>query len=309
MQGLWLASLALLALGSALWLFQVADRRQREQRVNQYVEAQIERQQSSRVAESAEDAAPDLLASQGVREDWDNILLRAGIASARAYTARAVLLMVSVVAVCALLIGPWQALFALVLLIAGLALSLWMKIDKRRNKMTEQLPDFLETMVRLITIGNGMGTAFQTAATSVQAPLLDLMERAHQLTRVGVEIDTALHQVARLYRFKELELVAAVVGVAMRFGGRSDQVLERMAGFMRDLQQARQELFAMSAEVRLSAWILALLPVGVAALILVANNELFMTMWEDSLGKMLLFAAVGLQALGSFLLYKMAKAI
>ncbi|MCK9507216.1 MAG: type II secretion protein F, partial [Pigmentiphaga sp.] len=86
-------------------------------------------------------------------------------------------------------------------------------------------------------------------------------------------------------------------------------VLERMAGFMRDLQQARQELFAMSAEVRLSAWILALLPVGVAALILVANNELFMTMWEDPLGKMLLFAAVGLQALGSFLLYKMAKAI
>ena len=51
-------------------------------------------------------------------------------------------------------------------------------------------------------------------------------------------------------------MVAAVVSIALRFGGRSDQVLERMAAFMRDVSQARSELSASSAEIRLSAWIL-----------------------------------------------------
>ena len=125
----------------------------------------------------------------------------------------------------------------------------------------------------------------------------------------GGELDAALVHVSRLYGLKELYMIAAVVSLAMRFGGRSDQVLERMAAFMRDVAQARNELSASSAEVRLSAWILALLPVGIAGFIIVTNNNLFMGLWHDPAGFKMLVTAVALQIGGSYWLYRMAKSI
>jgi len=118
-----------------------------------------------------------------------------------------------------------------------------------------------------------------------------------------------LRHVSRQYGLHELYLIAAVVGVASRFGGRTDQVLERMAAFMRDLQQAQHELVAMSADIRLSAWVLALLPLGLAGFIVVFNNALFMNMWNDPVGWKLLVGAVVLQAAGCYSLYRMARSV
>ncbi|CPL55718.1 type IV pilus assembly protein [Bordetella pertussis] len=127
--------------------------------------------------------------------------------------------------------------------------------------------------------------------------------------RSGKDLDAALHQVSRQYQLRELFLVSAVIALALRFGGRSDQVLERMAAFMRDLEQARDELTALSAEVRLSAWILALLPIGLALFIIIFNNQLFMGMWHDPMGFRLLVFAMLLQAGGSYWLYRMARSV
>ena len=118
-----------------------------------------------------------------------------------------------------------------------------------------------------------------------------------------------LLQVSRQYGLRELFLVSAVISLALRFGGRSDQVLERMAGFMRDLEHARDELTALSAEIRLSAWILALLPIGLGLFIITFNNALFVGMWNDPLGFRMLLVAAGLQIGGSYWLYRMARAV
>src|SRR3546814_77350 len=166
--------------------------------------------------------------------------------------------------------------------------------------MVSQVPDFLDMMVRLMTVGNSLGSAFHGAAAKINDPLLEVVERASSLNRSGKELDVALRQVSRQYGLHELYLMAAVVGVAIRFGGRSDQVLERMAVFIRDLDQARHELVALSAEVRLSAWVLALMPLGIACFILFFNNELFMGMWYDDAGRKLLIGAVVLQIVGSY---------
>jgi tight adherence protein B len=245
----------------------------------------------------------------GLRGRWENLLLRAGVDAGPRYYAPIVLAVI-ILPLAALLFGG--VLAACVMIILVLALSyfrLWYVASKRREKMVRQLPGFIDALVRLITIGNSLGSAFHTAVTSVDPPLFDVLERSNQLSRAGMELDASLFYVARLYRFKELELVAAVIGVALRFGGRSDMVLERMAGFMRDLQQAREELHALSAEIRLSAWILGLLPVFVAGFIVIFNNEMFMGMWDDPVGQNMLFGAVVLQIVGSYWLYRMAKSV
>ncbi|MCY1562657.1 hypothetical protein D9M68_1000910 [compost metagenome] len=76
---------------------------------------------------------------------------------------------------------------------------------------------------------------------------------------------------------------------------------------MRDREQAEHELVAMSSETRLSAWILGLLPVCVAAFMIMNNPSYFLGMWNDGTGRMLVLMGVGLQASGGLLLYRLAR--
>lgn len=302
-----LAGLALaLMLGAAL-LWRHASRGARRAASSAFLENQLNR---------VRDARPDddtfAAGSRAMRSGllgWDRLLLVAGIRQSPGFYLRLAAPPFGGAALAWLLLGGLSGAVTLVLVAVLEYFLLWLRADKRQRRMIAQLPAFLDNIVRLVTIGNSMGSAFQTAAANTDEPLREVVETAASLSRSAKELDAALVHVSRLYGLKELYMIAAVVSLAMRFGGRSDQVLERMAAFMRDVAQARNELSASSAEVRLSAWILALLPVGIAGFIIVTNNNLFMGLWHDPAGFKMLVTAVALQIGGSYWLYRMAKSI
>ena len=239
---------------------------------------------------------------------WDRLLVRAGVRQSVALYVRIFVPALALALLTGVLAGALAAWVTLAMLSIAWYFGLWLRADRRQRRLLAQLPTFLDSMVRLITIGNSMGAAFQTAAQGTDEPLREVVEKASALSR-SKDLDVALAQVARQFDLKELQLLSAVIGLALRFGGRSDQVLERMAALMRDVSQARSELVATSAEIRLSAWILVLLPLGIAGFIVIANNALFMGLWRDPAGFKMLMSAMGLQLLGSYFLYRMARSI
>jgi Flp pilus assembly protein TadB len=161
---------------------------------------------------------------------------------------------------------------------------LYTRAQKYRTRLTQQLPGFLDNTVRLVTIGNSVQAAFQMAAASTKDPLQSVMEKAASLARAGMDLENAVAHVARQTRLDELHLLAAILRISVRYGGRVDLLLERVANFMRDREQAEQDLSAMTAETRLSAWVLSLLPVAVCCLIISFNASYFLNMWNDASG-------------------------
>lgn len=197
---------------------------------------------------------------------------------------------------------------ALFLAVGVLAVfCLWLRLQKRRRFLIGQLPGFMDTMVRLITIGNSPHAAFQSAAAAAKQPLRGYMDKVSSLMRAGVELEPALLHVARSIRIQQLVLLGSVLGLGVRYGGRADILIERMANFMRDDEQADRELEALSAETRLSAWILGMLPLLVGGFIIVTNAGYFTTMWADPTGQKMVFTGLFLQVLGAGLLYRMAR--
>jgi tight adherence protein B len=285
-EALALASLAVVLAIGAVLLWRHADRRARRAASSAFLESQLQR--------GRDEAAADAPFAENTREfrsgfsGWDRLLRLAGLRQSAGLYVRIALPVVVGAALAWTFLGALSGAVTLLLLAVFAYFLLWLKADKRQRRMISQLPAFLDNIVRLLTIGNSMGAAFQTAAAAADEPLREVVETAAGLSR-SKELDAALAHV--------------------RFGGRSDQVLERMAAFMRDVAQARNELTASSAEVRLSAWILALLPVGIAGFIIVANNNLFMGLWQDPQGFRMLLTAVCLQIGGCYWLYRMAKAI
>lgn len=200
-----------------------------------------------------------------------------------------------------------RAIGLAVLLLLGGTFAVWLRVQKMRQQLVRLLPGFLDIMVRLIAVGNSTQTAFQTAVGSTKRPLREHMDSTMALVRAGFDIDQALLQTARKVRVPEMFLLSAIIGLGVRYGGRSDALLERVAHFIRDREESEEELAAMSAETRLSAWVLGLLPIVVGGTIMLTNGDYFARMWNDPTGRSLVYGAAGLQLAGVVMLYRLAK--
>jgi tight adherence protein B len=306
-QALALMSMALLMLAGAVELWWGATARRQARKSLAHIEQSLVG--AVQVQRSAGPSALNIPKTKGELPS-DALLLRADLPAGWRIPVIFVL-----VAACIGLAGWWRVgsvwIVPLLLGVYCAACWLWlrMRIEKLQNKFIRQLPDFLDGIVRMSHIGNSLPMAFQATLPSVQPPLRTVLDRAMQSVRAGLDLDRALEVASRPYRLEELELLHVVLGTGMRMGGRADQILQRMSDFMRDLSHARQELKAITAETRLSAWVIGLLPLAVAAFMTVGNPAFFMPMFTQPLGHKILLLALGLEAFGGLLLYRLARSI
>jgi tight adherence protein B len=305
---LWLLAAALLLTGTGLWLWQRAQQRSQQDISAAFVNRQLQgMQQAQKEPQDTNQVAPQLQVSI---EALRHFFLRAGIQHPSGKLYLQLLLPGIGLTLLALILGGGLSAIGTLLLYTMLVyFYFWLRTAKLQRTMLRQLPGFLDTLVRLVTIGNSIGSAFQTGILSTEGPLRVVLDRANRQVQAGVELEHALRLQAAIYRFKELDLVAAVIGVSSRFGGRSDLVLERMAAFMRDLEHAQNELVSLSAEIRLSAWIMGILPIAIGIFLVIFNNNMFAGMWQDPVGKKMLLGAVVLEVVGGYGLYRLAKTV
>lgn len=305
-EALWFGCLALLLLGGGLMLWSEAVRRREREASRAFVRAQTE-QINARYqpnVEAVPAGVPDTL-----QRAWIDALRRADIEPTRRFYA-----LVSVPAVLFVLAawavsGMLSAAMALAIYVMIAAFLFWNRTRRMNERLLQQLPGFLDGVVRLMSIGSAVPAAFQAASANTEPPLRNCLTSTTQMQRAGKDLDAAVLVVGQQYRVNELVLLASVLRLSLRYGGRADIVMERTAAFMRDRQQAQRELLALSAETRLSAWILALLPMVVGGLIIMFNAAYVLSMWRDPFGRTLIMAAFGLEVIGALALARLAKSL
>lgn len=321
-----LASIALLLAAAGLLLWQWAAGRQARRAAGRHLERQIRaeagREEPAFDLRRANSAEPEAASASPWHDAVEAapVARKTGLAALQlpgalhnvvtVKTLATLLLAGLLLFLCVGLLANWlSATGVLLIMLLLAAFWLWLRVQRFRRQLAGQLPPFIDAMVRLIAIGNSTHAAFQLSIPSTQPPLRGYLEGASSLVRAGAELDQALHQMARNVRIEEMYLLAAILGLGVRYGGRADVLLERVGHFMRDREQAQLELMAMSAETRLSAWVLGLLPVVVGLAIVMLNAGYFARLWNDPSGKMMVFGALGLQALGASMLYRLARLV
>lgn len=306
---LWIVAAAILLLAGAILLWQNAQLHQRQDATSAFVDQQI-RSMGQNQSVTLEDTDAEALSMPRVESNvWSKFCLRAGILPTPWFYIVLVVPGVVFTLLAAVFGGVLSVIFTILLYVTLCYFRLWLKAVRRHQKMVHQLPAFLDTMVRLTIVGNSLESAFQATVLTTEEPLREMLDRSNRLVQAGMDLEHALLQKARVFRVVEMELIAAVIGVALRFGGRADTVLERMAAFMRDREHAQNELVALSAETRLSAWILGLLPIGLGVFMIIFNNNMFVTMMDDPIGRNMLLIAALLEVIGAYSLYRLAKSV
>jgi tight adherence protein B len=201
------------------------------------------------------------------------------------------------------------AVLGLVLPLLVLRLFVGLRYQRRMRRMIEQLPQLLDHTVRSLKSGRTLGDAVLHSIDVAGYPLNEAMSRVRRNVHMGITLPDAVQDFAELYERDEFQLFALGLRVNYRYGGNASELLENLIRLIREREQAARQLRAMTGETRMSAVVLALLPVGMVGYFLVVNPSYLLHMWTDDVGRKMLVVAFSMQTLGCLALWRMLRSI
>jgi tight adherence protein B len=158
------------------------------------------------------------------------------------------------------LAGPLAALFGLLLpaLIARMVLAT--RAARRRKAFEDQLPDVLQLVTSALRSGYSLPQALDALTRQTAEPARTEFTRVMFESRVGRELSESLAGVARRMQSTGFEWVVAAIDINREVGGELAQVLSTVAETIRERQQLNRQIDTLTAEGRISAYVLTALP-------------------------------------------------
>jgi len=208
------------------------------------------------------------------------------------------------------LLGGWFGLAAM-LLAPPFVLRAYVswRYERRVQRMIQQLPSLLDYTVRSLKSGRTLADAVLGAMDASTDPLREAMMRVDRNVRLGVSLDEAVDDFAELFDRDEFRLFALGLRINQRFGGNASELLENLIKFIREREQGARQLSAMTGETRMTAAVLAALPVLLVGYFLLTNPGYLIGMWHQPTGQHLLLTALLLQVGGCVALWRMLRSI
>jgi tight adherence protein B len=181
--------------------------------------------------------------------------------------------MVTAAAVLFALIGPIGALLGAVAVPFVSMAVVRTRIDRRRRRFDEQLPDLLQLVVGALRSGFALPQALDVVANQAAEPAGTEFRRVMFESRVGRDLTESLQGVADRMRSTPFEWVVSAIDINREVGGELAAVLETAAKTVRERQQHERQVLTLTAEGRLSAYVVTALPFVVFLAIGLTNPD------------------------------------
>jgi tight adherence protein B len=202
--------------------------------------------------------------------------------------------------------GPLTVLF----LIAGAVIP-WLylgnKASRRIKAFNAQLAEALQLTSGGLKAGLSLAQAVDTIVREGTEPMAGEFRRALVETRLGVEIEDALDGVAERMSSEDFRWVVMAIRIQRQVGGNLAELLLTVAGTLREREYLRRQVKTLTAEGRLSAWVLGGLPPVFLVYLVLTQGDYVSPMFNTALGWGMLVLAGCLLAVGAFWMSKTVK--
>lgn len=180
-------------------------------------------------------------------------------------------------------------------------------ISKRRRKFDDQVPDTLHMFAGGLRAGHSLLRAIDAAAQENEAPMAEELSRVVNETRIGRDLGAALADVAERTASEDFYWISQAIEIHREVGGDLAEVLDHVGETIRDRNQVKGQVRALSAEGRISALVLMALPI-LMFFGLVLFNPLYASVFTTTLvGFAMLGSAVIFLSIGGFWLSRLIK--
>lgn len=175
------------------------------------------------------------------------------------------------------------------------------RLRKQRQLFADQLAPHLEELASTMRAGHGLVSGLAEMVRSAAEPSRGEWGRVLADERFGMALDAAMRALARRMDCSDVEQVALVASLHHRTGGNMAEVLDRVAEGVRERADLRRELNALSAQARLSSWVITALPPGLIGVMLVVNPQYMRPLFHGT-GIVMVAIAVVLVIAGSLVM-------
>jgi Flp pilus assembly protein TadB len=189
----------------------------------------------------------------------------------------------------------------------GTRFALSFRIKRRRAAFSEQLPDVLQFIAGSLRSGFSLAQGLDAVVREDTQPAADQFSRALAESRIGVELEDALDKIADRMESPDLRWTVIAVRIQRDVGGNLAEVLGNTVETMRDRAHLRRHVRGLSAEGRLSAYILVALPIFVGGFIFLTRRAYLRPLYTTSVGLAMLGFAVLMIAGGALWMSKLVK--
>jgi len=182
----------------------------------------------------------------------------------------------------------------------GTLLFLTVRTDRRANHFADQLPDALQLVIGSLKAGFSLPQALDALVREAPEPVASEFGRAVAEHRLGADVSDALERLAQRTESDDLGWAVMAVRIQREVGGNLAEVLQTTVDTMRERARLRRHVRALSAEGRLSAWVLIALPVALAMFMLFFRRDYLTPLVTTAEGIVMVVGGVMLFLLGVF---------
>jgi len=189
----------------------------------------------------------------------------------------------------------------LLLCVASPGLPWWLLQRMRRRRLIRieyQLPEAADFIARALRAGHSFINVLQIVGNEMPEPLAGEFRIAREEINYGVPMNEALHGLAARIPLTDLRYLVIAVLIQRDSGGNLAEILGNISGIIRARLKLVAQVRVLSAEGRMSAWILGLLPFGVMGVMTLSSPQYVSMLWTDPSGQRLLWYGLGMIIFG-----------
>ncbi len=187
---------------------------------------------------------------------------------------------------------------------AGPLLYIRRKRAKRLGQVEEQLPEALDYLGRALVAGHSLPMSLELLADEIGAPLSVELRKTVDEYNLGLSMSEALRNLGQRLPSVDIQFFVSAVLTQSRTGGNLHELLEGLAETIRERSSLKGKVRALTANGRMTASILSLMPLLVGGLMILVNPFHFALLLAHPLGKTLLFVALAAQIAAYFVIRK-----
>lgn len=211
-----------------------------------------------------------------------------------------------------LLLG-WLALGSPLFGLAGAALGAalpigWLRLRKKRRRAAfqKQLPDTVALLASAVRSGHSLLQGLELAAKEAPSPTSEIVDLVVREIGLGAAQEDALERLAERYPSEDIDLIVSVITIHQQAGGSLSRVLDVIAATIRERVRMAADISALTSQQRVSAYVLAALPVMVTVALFLISGEYAAALLAPGLLRIVFFGAIGMAFVGFLAMRKIA---
>ncbi len=177
----------------------------------------------------------------------------------------------------------------------------------RMSAIENRLADAIDLMGRALRAGHAFPTAVQMVGEEMPGPIGAEFRVLFDEINFGVPMQDALLNLAGRVPSTDLKYFVVAVLIQRETGGNLAELLDKIAAIVRDRIKLLGQVHALSAEGRLSAQILVVMPFVMTYLIFLLNPDFMRTLWIDPVGQKLIVTSLLMMALGAWWMRRIVR--